>query len=58
MNIQDIIVGDRILIQSGRASKEVAKVVAIDDERIIIKNSFGDIEDIEPKFVIKTFGQR
>ncbi len=57
MKIEELVVGDRVLIQSDYATKEVAQVKAFDGKIVIVKNSFGDLIDIEPQYIIKSFGR-
>lgn len=59
MNIKDIIVGDRVLLQTSEFVKEVAQIKGInmDNGLVIVKLSNGDITEINPQYIIKTFGQ-
>lgn len=58
MTIKNIIVGDRILVQSGASVKEVAVVKDIcDNGNIIVKLSDGKFAEIEPQYILKSFGQ-
>ena len=58
MNINEIVIGDRVLVQVRRGIKELAQVIGIDtDASVIVKNTFGDINAYDAEFIIKSFGQ-
>lgn len=57
MNYSEIIVGHRVLVQSGAETKEHAKVKGITpDGRIIVILSNGDVVDMAPEYILKDFG--
>lgn len=56
MNEKEICVGARVLIQKTRFMREIAEVKAIMDDKVIVKLSDGNIIDIQPKYVLKSFG--
>lgn len=58
MNINDIVIGDRILVRRGRYIKEHARILAIlDNGNILVKLSDNSMSEINPQFILKTFGQ-
>lgn len=59
MIIDEITVGDIVLVQSGHATKERAVVKGLNPNNnlVIIRNSFGDIIEIKPEYILKSFGQ-
>ena len=58
MNISGIIIGDRVLVQSGPEIKEHAQIKGINkDNLIIVKLSNGEITEICPQFILKSFGR-
>lgn len=57
MRIDKIVVGNRVLLQSGESVKEVAQVKGIASDRVIVKLSNGDITAVSPEYIIKDFGQ-
>lgn len=58
MNITEIIVGDRVLIQSDADTREVAEIKAIlDNGKIVVKLSNNKMMSIIPYYIIKSFGQ-
>ena len=58
MNITEIIVGDRVLIQSDADTREVAEIKAIlDNGTITVKLSDNKMMGIIPYYIIKSFGQ-
>lgn len=56
MNEKEICVGARVLIHKTRFMREIAEVKAIMDDKVIVKLSDGNIIDIQPKYVLKSFG--
>lgn len=56
MNEKEICGGARVLIQKTRFVREIAEVKAIMDDKVIVKLSDGNIIDIQPKYVLKSFG--
>lgn len=56
MNEKEICVGARVLIQKTRFMREIVEVKAIMDDKVIVKLSDGNIIDIQPKYVLKSFG--
>ena len=58
MNITEIIVGDRVLIQSDADTREVAEIKAIlDNGKIVVKLSNNKMMSIIPYYIRKSFGQ-
>lgn len=57
MTIDEIIVGDRVLVQSGEFTREVARVKGVEDGLVIVLFSDGRFADLEPQYIIKSFGQ-
>lgn len=58
MNITEIIVGDRVLVQSDAHTREVAEIKAIlDNGKIVVKLSNNKMMSIIPYYIIKSFGQ-
>lgn len=58
MNITEIVIGDRVLVQSGEFVKEVAKVKAILDNGLVsVKLADGNFAEINPQYILKSFGQ-
>lgn len=57
MNITEIVVGDRVLIQPSEYVKEVAKVVGWDNGLVIVKRTNNEITNIAPAYILKSFGQ-
>lgn len=58
MNTTEIVIGDRVLVQSGEFVKEVAKVKAILDNGFVsVKLTDGNFAEINPQYILKSFGQ-
>lgn len=59
MNISEIIIGDRVLVQSGPEIKEHAQIKGINRENglIIVRLSNGEITEMCPQFILKSFGR-
>ena len=59
MDISRIIVGDRVLLQPSEYVREIAYIKGINKENglVIVKLSNGDITEIAPSYIIKSFGQ-
>ena len=59
MNISEVIVGDRVLVQSGPEIKEHAQIKGINKENglIIVRLSNGEIIEMCPQFILKSFGR-
>lgn len=56
MNISDIITGDRVLVQSSEAVREVANVKAIlNNGMLYVRLSNGEFREIHPQYVLKIF---
>lgn len=59
MKIEEITIGDRVLLQSSLAVKEHATVKAIlKNGNVLLKISDGSIDDYDPQFILKKFGQQ
>lgn len=58
MSIKDIVIGDRVLLQSGAFTKEIAQVKDIrNDGTIVVMLSNGTFKSYAPAYIIKSFGQ-
>lgn len=59
MNIKEIVVHDYVLVQPDSETRERAKILGVDYNRnkAIVKLSDGEIRDMDPQFVIKSFGR-
>lgn len=58
MKISKIVIGDRVLVQTSEFQKEIANIKAIlDKDKVLIRLTDGRIIGIEPKFILKSFGQ-
>lgn len=59
MNYSEIIVGDRVLVQSDAQSKEIAAIKDVNDNTglAIVRLSDGNIREMHPQYIIKSFGQ-
>lgn len=58
MKIDEVIVGDRVLVQSAEYIREVAVVKDIlDNGNALIKLSGGKFIEIHPQYIIRSFGQ-
>lgn len=58
MNYSEIIIGHRVLVQSGAEVREHAQVKGINKENglVIIRLSNNEITEIHPQFILKDFG--
>lgn len=58
MDIKELKVADRVLVQSGRYTCEHAKVMNLDakSNKAIMKLSDGSIVAMEPQYILKSFG--
>lgn len=57
MNYSEIIVGNRVLVQSGAEVKEHAKIKGItDDGQVIVILSNGEITEMASEYILKDFG--
>lgn len=58
MNVEELKVGDRVLVQSDRSTKEHAKVKAIFDSGMaLLQLSDGYIKEFDGEYILKNFGQ-
>ena len=59
MNISELIVGDRVLVQSGRELREHAQIKDINKENglVVVRLSDGVVTEIHPQYILKSFGQ-
>ena len=58
MNVEELKVGARVLVQSDRSTKEHAKIKAIlDNDKILLQLSDGYIKEFDGEYVLKNFGQ-
>lgn len=58
MNVSEIIVGNRVLVQSGAEVREHAKIKGInkDNGKVILLLSNGEITEMTPEYILKDFG--
>lgn len=58
MNYSKIIIGHRVLVQSGADTREHAKIKGINKEngKVIIMLSNGEITEMAPEYILKDFG--
>lgn len=58
MDIKELKVADRVLVQSGRYTQEHAKIMNINSktDKAIVKLSDGSIVAMEPQYILKSFG--
>lgn len=58
MNISDLKICDRVLLQSGSSVKEHAQVKAfLDNGNVLLRLSDGRIDEFDPQYILKNFGQ-
>lgn len=58
MNVEELKITDRVLVQSDRSTKEHAKVKAIlDNNKILLQLSDGYIKEFAGEYILKNFGQ-
>lgn len=56
MSISEIIIGRRVLVQSGAEIREHAKVMdVLDNGLVLVKLSNGDIIEMHPQYILKDF---
>lgn len=56
MTNEKLLVGDRVLLQSGRYVKEHASLEAfLDNGNILMKLSDGKLSEFKPRYVLKIF---
>lgn len=55
MGISEIIIGHRVLVQSGAETKEHAKVMGVNDGLVIVKLTDNTIRDMHPMYILKDF---
>lgn len=60
MNYTELVVGDRVLVQSAAEIREHAVIKGInrENEWAIVRLTNNAIIEIHPQFIIKSFGQR
>lgn len=58
MNYSEIIVGDRVLVQSDAETKEMAVIKDVNDNTglAIVRLSDGKMREMHPQNIIKSFG--
>lgn len=58
MNYSDIIVGTHVLIQTDASTKEHAVVKGVNSEtgHVLVRVTDGNIIEMHPKYIIKSFG--
>ena len=59
MSITEIVVGDRVLLQSSEYTREIAKIKGINNDNglVLVLLSNGKFEQVRPQYIIKSFGQ-
>lgn len=58
MKMEELTVYDRVLLQSGQYVKEHAQVKAfLDNGNVLLRLSDGRIEEFDPQYILKNFGQ-
>lgn len=59
MKIEEIIIGDRVLIQKTEYVREHAKVKEVDEDAKIVLVELSDrhLHEIKPEYILKSFGQ-
>lgn len=58
MNVEELKVGDRVLLQSGQYVKEHAQVKEfLDNGNVLLRLSDGRIDEFDPQYILKNFGQ-
>ena len=59
MNIDELKIGDRVLLQSGQYVKEHAQVKEfLDNGNVLLRLSDGRIDEFDPQYILKNFGQQ
>lgn len=57
MNINEIVNGDRVLVQSGAETKEVATAkTLLDNGLVLVRLSDGKLAEMHPRYILKSFG--
>lgn len=58
MKLEEIVVGDYVLLQSAPFTKEHALIKSTNPEtgKVIVRLSNGQISEIAPEYIIKSFG--
>lgn len=58
MNVDELKIGDRVLLQSGQYVKEHAQVKEfLDNGNVLLRLSDGRIDEFDPQYILKNFGQ-
>lgn len=59
MNYSEIIVGDRVLVQSDAETKEMAVIKDVNDNTgfVLVRLSDGQMREMHPQYIIKSLGQ-
>lgn len=58
MKIEEFTVYDRVLLQRGQYVKEHAQVKAfLDNGNVLLRLSDGRIDEFDPQYILKNFGQ-
>lgn len=58
MNLNRIVIGDRVLVQSGEFTKEIAVVKDIrNDGTVVVMLTNGVFKTFAPAYIIKSFGR-
>lgn len=56
MNHSEIIIGHRVLVQSGAEVREHAKILGVNDNGlVIVRLSDNSIREIHPQYILKDF---
>lgn len=58
MNVDELKISDRVLLQSGQYVKEHAQVKEfLDNGNVLLRLSDGRIDEFDPQYILKNFGQ-
>lgn len=59
MELNSIIIGDRALVQTSEFVREVAQIKGINNDNglVIVNLSDGNIIEMAPQYILKSFGQ-
>lgn len=59
MNIKEIVAHEYALVQPDGETRERAKILNVDykNNKVIVKLSDGEIREMDPQFIIKSFGR-
>lgn len=58
MNVDELKISDRVHLQSGQYVKEHAQVKEfLDNGNVLLRLSDGRIDEFDPQYILKNFGQ-